>query len=96
MRKKSLLRVASMVVCFLGTVAAATITYDVSVGYLLHFWHSGVAGYATRNLSGTPYVKVPGIASLAAGQSVTVSVQLRNPSNVTLNLTPDIYSGSIN
>jgi len=35
-------------------------------------------------------------AGLAPGQSVTLSVQFKNPSNATINLTPAIYSGSIN
>jgi hypothetical protein len=51
---------------------------------------------ATSNLSGTPYMTVPAVASLAPGQSATVSVQFKNPSNVTINSTPVIYSGSIN
>jgi hypothetical protein len=51
---------------------------------------------ATSNLSGTPYLTVPAIASLAPGQSVTVNVQFKNPLNNVLNLTPVIYSGSIN
>ena len=51
---------------------------------------------ATSNLSGTPYLTVPAVASLAPGQSATVSVQFKNPSNATINFTPAIYSGSIN
>jgi hypothetical protein len=51
---------------------------------------------ATGNLSGTPYLTVPAVASLAPGQSATVSVQFKNPSNVTIDSTPVIYSGSIN
>jgi len=51
---------------------------------------------ATANLSGTPYLTVSGVASLAPGQSATVSVQFKNPSNAALNLAPVIYSGSIN
>jgi hypothetical protein len=51
---------------------------------------------ATSNLSGTPYLTVPAVVSLAPGQSATVNVQFKNPSNATLNLTPVIYSGSIN
>jgi hypothetical protein len=50
---------------------------------------------ATGKLSGTPYLTVP-TASLAPGQSVTVGVQFKNPSNATINLTPAIYSGSFN
>ena len=51
---------------------------------------------ATQDLSGTPYLTVPGVASLAPGQSAIVSVQFKNPSNATINFTPVIYSGSIN
>lgn len=51
---------------------------------------------ATGDLSGTPYLTVPALASLAPGQSATVSVQFKNPSNATINFTPAIYSGSIN
>jgi YVTN family beta-propeller protein len=58
---------------------------------------------ATGNLSGTPYVTVPvasltpgQVPSLAPGQSVTVPVQFKNLSNVLINSTPVIYSGSIN
>jgi hypothetical protein len=50
----------------------------------------------TGNLSGTPYLTVPAITTLSPGQSVTVSVQFKNPSNATINFTPAIYSGSIN
>jgi len=49
---------------------------------------------ATGNLSGTPYLTVP-VAGLAPGQSVTVNVQFKNPSNATINFTPAIYSGTI-
>ena len=34
------------------------------------------------------------VTSLAAGQSVTVAVQFSNPSNATINLTPEFYAGS--
>lgn len=50
---------------------------------------------ATRNLSGTPLLTVSSVASLVPGQTVTVPVQFKNPSNVTINFTPAIYSGSI-
>jgi hypothetical protein len=49
----------------------------------------------TGNLSGVPYVTVSAVTSLAAGQSVTVAVQFKNPSFGTINFTPQIYSGSI-
>ena len=51
---------------------------------------------ATNNLSGTPYLTVPAIASLAPGQAATVSVQFKNPSDAVINAVPVIYSGSLN
>ena len=51
---------------------------------------------ATASLFGTPYLTVPAVASLAPGQSVTVGIQFKNPSNATINLAPVVYSGSIN
>ena len=50
---------------------------------------------ASGNLSGTPYISVPGVLSLGAGQSVTVNVQFANPSNVAITFAAVIYSGSI-
>ena len=50
---------------------------------------------ATGSVAGTPYLTVPGVASLAAGQSATVSVQFKDPSNVTIQFTPVIYSGTL-
>jgi hypothetical protein len=51
---------------------------------------------ATGNLSGTPYLTVPNLGTLAPNQSITVGVQFKNPFNAVINLTPAIYSGSIN
>jgi len=51
---------------------------------------------ATGNLAGTPYVTIPIAAGLEPGQSVTVNVQFKNPSNAAVNLTPTVYSGGIN
>jgi hypothetical protein len=49
---------------------------------------------ATSSLSGTPYLTVL-VASLASGQSATVSLQFRNPSNAAIQFTPVVYSGNI-
>ena len=49
---------------------------------------------ATGNFAGTPYLTVPALASLPPGQSVTVNVQFKNPSNALITFTPAIYSGS--
>jgi arabinogalactan endo-1,4-beta-galactosidase len=50
----------------------------------------------TDSFQGSPFLTVPAVVSLAAGQSATVSVQFKNPSNAAMNFTPVIYSGSIN
>ncbi len=50
---------------------------------------------ATGNFSGSPYLTVPTVASLAPGQSAAVGVQFDNPSFGTINFTPVVYSGSL-
>jgi hypothetical protein len=50
---------------------------------------------ASGVISGTPYLTVPGVSSLSPGQSATVSVQFKNPSNVTIHFTPVIQEGSL-
>jgi hypothetical protein len=49
---------------------------------------------ATGNFSGSPYLTVPAVTSLASGQSATVSVRFDDPSFATINFTPAVYSGS--
>jgi hypothetical protein len=49
---------------------------------------------AAGNPAGTPYLTVPAVASLPPGQSITISVQFKNPSNAPIHFTPAIYSGS--
>lgn len=49
----------------------------------------------TGNLSGTPYITVPAASGLPPGQSITLSVQFKNPSNATIDVSPAIYSGTI-
>lgn len=52
---------------------------------------------ATGMFNGAPYLMaVPVGANLEPGQSVTVSVRFKNPSNTKINFTPVIYSGSMN
>jgi len=48
---------------------------------------------STGTYNGSPYLIVPFATSLAPGQSVTMNVQFMNPNNVTINLTPVVYSG---
>lgn len=56
---------------------------------------SGVQlGDSTGQYNGSPYITVSGTASLASGQSATVSVQFTDPSNSAINFTPLIYAGS--
>ena len=51
---------------------------------------------ATGTFAGNSYMTVPSITSLAPGQSATMSVQFKNPSNAIIKFTPVIYSGSLN
>jgi hypothetical protein len=85
---------------FNGTVTLRNISGSVITGPLQILFAGMPANVtlvnATANLSGTPYLTVPAVASLAPGQSVTVGIQFKNPSNATINLAPVVYSGSIN
>jgi hypothetical protein len=85
---------------FNGTVTLRNISSSVITGPLQILFAGMPANVtlvnATANLSGTPYLTVPAVASLAPGQSVTVGIQFKNPSNATINLAPVVYSGSIN
>jgi hypothetical protein len=49
---------------------------------------------AAGNFAGTPYLTI-GASALAPGQSVVVSVQIKNPGNVSIDFTPSVYSGSV-
>jgi hypothetical protein len=51
---------------------------------------------ATGTYNGSAYLSVPGVTSLAPGQSSTVNVQFKNPSNAKISFTPVIYSGGLN
>jgi uncharacterized repeat protein (TIGR03803 family) len=50
---------------------------------------------ATGSHSGSPYLAVPAVASLAVGQSATVTEQFSDPSFGPINSTPVVYSGSL-
>jgi hypothetical protein len=81
---------------FNGTVTLKNISGSAVSGPLQIVFMGLTAGVtlvnATGSLSPPPYLTVP--ANLAPGQSVTVSVKFKNPSNATINFTPAIYSGS--
>jgi len=85
---------------FNGTVTITNISSSAISGPLQIFFTGLTAGVtlanATNNLSGTPYLTVPGVGSLAPGQKATVTVQFKDPSNAPINSTPVIYSGSMN
>ncbi|MBZ5584659.1 MAG: hypothetical protein LAQ30_21105 [Acidobacteriia bacterium] len=51
---------------------------------------------ATGLYGGSPYLTLPGIATLAPGQSASVAVQFRNTSTNGIKYTPAVYSGSLN
>lgn len=46
---------------------------------------------ATGTSGGTPFIVVPGTGSLAPGQSVSVTVQFRDPSNALISFAPVVY-----
>ncbi len=85
---------------FSGTVTIKNISTSALNGpfqILFTSLPSGVTlANATGTFNGSPFITVPSVTSLAPGQSATVSVQFSDPSNVKINFTPVIYSGSFN
>jgi hypothetical protein len=49
---------------------------------------------ATGTTAGNPYISLPGVVSLAPGQSASVNVQFADPLNILITFTPVTYSGS--
>jgi uncharacterized repeat protein (TIGR03803 family) len=84
---------------FNGSVAITNITSNPISGPFSILFTSLAAGVtlanATGNFSGSPFLTVPCIANLTAGQSASVSVEFRNPSFGMINFTPVIYSGNL-
>jgi subtilase-type serine protease len=82
-----------------GTVTLKNVGTSSITGPLQVLFMSLTSGVtltnATGNVSGTPYITAP-VSSLAPGQSVTLPVQFKNPSNVTINFNPVVYYGSPN
>jgi hypothetical protein len=85
---------------FNGTVTITNIsgtllTTPTSFQLVLNSLPSGVT---LANSMGTfnqcPYITIPALLSMAPGQSVTVAVEFSNPSNATINFTPEFYAGS--
>lgn len=51
---------------------------------------------ATGTFEGNSYIAITLAGALGAGQSATLPVQFKNPSNAAINFTPVVYSGSLN
>ncbi len=85
---------------FNGTVSITNIS-DATISTPTSFQlalNSLTAGVTLVNSMGTfnqgPYITIPALVSMFPGQSVTVAVQFSNPSNATINFTPEFYAGS--
>ena len=85
---------------FNGTVTIkntsdTAITTPTNFQLVLTALPSGVTlANSAGTFNGSPYITVPTVTSLASGQSVSVQVRFQNPSNVTINFTPEFYAGS--
>jgi hypothetical protein len=49
---------------------------------------------ATGTFNESPYLTVPSVTNLAPGESATVSVQFKNPTDEHIKFTPEVYAGS--
>ena len=79
----------------LTNISGSAITTPAQFQLVLAGLPSGVTvpnAAGTFNLSA--YVTVPSLATLGPGQSVSVAVQFSNPSNVSIDFTPLVYTGS--
>lgn len=85
---------------FKGTVTIRNVGSGAIAGPFQIVFDSLTAGVtltnATSTFGGWPYVTIPAVGSLAPGQSATVNVEFKNPSNGTINFSPIPYSGSLN
>lgn len=85
---------------FNGTVTITNISSTPIAGPFQIVLDSLTSGVSLTNASGSfggwSYITVPSTASLVPGQSASVNVQFRNPSNVIINFSPVPYSGSFN
>jgi uncharacterized repeat protein (TIGR03803 family) len=83
---------------FTGSVTLTNLSGGAVSGPVQIFFTGLPAGVtlanATGNFAGTPYLTVPALASLPAGQAVTLSVQFKDPSNAPITFTPALHSGS--
>ena len=82
---------------FIGTItvtntSGSSIAASISVA-MTNLPSTVTLANATGYINGAPYIQVLSSGSLAPGQSATVTVEFKNPSNVIINLTPVTYSG---
>jgi hypothetical protein len=83
---------------FNGTVTVRNVSSSAISGPFQIVFTSLPAGVVLANQSGwwgNPVITVPSITALGPGQSSTVAVQFKNPSNAKITFTPRIYSGSL-
>ena len=50
---------------------------------------------STGTFDGNPFITIPGVTTLAPGQSVSVEVKFADPSHTLIKFTPTVYSGSL-
>jgi len=85
---------------FNGTVTITNTSSSTITGPFQIVFDALTAGVALMNMTSTfggwPYVTTPGVGSLAPGQSASVNVQLKDPSNAVINANLVVYSGSFN
>ena len=83
---------------FNGTMTVKNVSGQSIAGPIEIVFTSLAVGVTLSNATGTTfgrqYITVPGVASLAPGQSANVSVQFNDPGNVLVTFTPVTYSGS--
>jgi hypothetical protein len=81
---------------FTGTIKIENVGHNTINGpiqlFLLNVPTSVTIVNPVGTLAGVPYITLPS-SNFAPGQSLTVSVQLKNPANATINLEPAPYSG---
>lgn len=83
---------------YVGTVTVKNSTGQTIPGPVQLVFHNVTAGVTMANATGTtaggdPYLTVVGNGGLAAGQSVTLTMQFNNPGNVLIKATNQVYSG---
>jgi len=85
---------------FNGTITITNATNDTIDGpfqIVLDSLTNGVSLVnATSTFGGWPFITVSAAGALAPGQSASVNVQFKNPSNSVINLSPVVFSGSFN